>query len=80
MSRELDAARKTAEQAVRSLANIAALPQNVGDQVRWTNNGCVWTRIGDDAWGANDNWPYSSAHVASSEYEHLSRGNGASDE
>lgn len=79
MSKELDQARQAAESAIRSLANIAVLPQNVGDQVRWTHNGCVWTRKGDDTWrGAGVTGEvYPSKHVASFEFEHLSRGIGA---
>jgi hypothetical protein len=76
MSKELDQARKEVERAARSLSNIASLPQNVGDQVRWTHNGCVWTRKSDNSWSGGDGGTYESKHVASFEFEHLSRGTG----
>lgn len=60
-----------AEDAMAILASVEALPRRIGAQVRWRNNGAVWTRAGDDDWRP-DTAPgtrYPTEHVASAPWE-----------
>lgn len=70
---EIKLARRRADEAVRSLRVILALPRRKGGTVTWTN-GVVWTRVGDNQWmteGLPANQPYTSAHVASGTIESM---------
>ena len=81
--RELQKARRIAREASESLAAILRLPRRKHARVLW-GNGVVWERYGDDDWRpvgymregvleaalpADIDRRYSSAHIASTEFE-----------
>lgn len=76
--RELREVRRNADQALRTMREVEALPRRVGQRVRWSN-GVIWIRAGDNDWRA-DGIPersYSSAHVASGNWKPIATRDGA---